>query len=227
MSAVELQVILLSIKVAVLSTALTLPFAIWLGWISARKTFPLKSVMEALISLPLTAPPVVTGYLLLLLLGRHSFLGSAVYEIFGIRLTFSFAALVIASMVVSLPLSVRSIRAAFELIDPAYEYASQTLGASKFASFFRVTLPLAIPGVLSGAVLGFARSLGEFGATITFAGNVAGVTQTLPLAVYSALQVPGEELTATRFVICSLVLCFATLFLSEWSTRRARHRMES
>jgi molybdate transport system permease protein len=220
MSDVELTVILLSVKVAVLSTVFMLPVAIWLGWISARKVFPFKSALEALISLPLTAPPVVTGYLLLLLLGKKGFVGAPVYDIFGISLTFNFAALVIASMVVSLPLCVRSVRSAFELIDPAYEHASLTLGASRLSTFFRVTLPLAAPGVLGGAVLGFARSLGEFGATITIAGGIPGKTQTVALLIFSHMQVPGKEMEVARLVIFSIVLSFGAIALSEWMNRK-------
>jgi molybdate transport system permease protein len=220
MSDVEIEVIVLSLKAALLSTIFIMPVAIWLGWISARKLFPFKSVLEALIYLPLTAPPVVTGYLLLIALGRRSVIGQAAYTLFGIRFTFNFAALVIASMVVSLPLCVRSIRSAFELLDPAYEHASLTLGASKAATFFRISLPSALPGVLGGAVLGFARSLGEFGATITLAGNIPGKTQTIALLIYSHMEVPGKEAETMRLVAFSVILSLAAVALSEWMTRK-------
>ena len=222
MSDLERSVILLSLKTALLSTLLILPPAVGLAWVSARKQFPFKSLLEAMVSLPLTAPPVVTGYLLLLALGRNSFIGRTVYDLFGIRLTFSFAALVIASMVVSLPLSVRAIRAAFTLVDPAYEQASLTLGASKIATFFRVSLPLSVPGIISGAVLAFARSLGEFGATITLAGNIAGKTQTASLLIYSHMQVPGKELETARLTIFCLVLAFSAIAVSEWMSKKHR-----
>ena len=222
MSELEQSVILLSLKTALVATLLILPPAVAFAWVSARKSFPFKSMVEALFSLPLTAPPVVTGYLLLLALGRNSFIGSTVYDLFGIRLTFSFAALVIASMVVSFPLSVRAIRTSFMSVDPAYEQASLTLGASRIATFFRVSLPLAAPGIISGAVLAFARSLGEFGATITLAGNIAGKTQTASLLIYSHMQVPGKEMETIRLTIFCLVLAFAAIAVSEWINKKHR-----
>ena len=223
MNDAELSVILLTVKVAALSTAITLPMAVGLGWLFARKQIPFKPVAEALISLPLVAPPVVTGYLLLLLLGKNSPVGSAL-EAIGIRLSFSFGALIVASVVVSLPLSVRAVRAAFELINPAYEKASMSLGASPIATFFRVSLPLAMPGVVSGAVLAFARSLGEFGATITLAGNIAGKTQTIALRVYANMQVPGEEIQVARLVAISIGLSLAAIAASEWMNRKRVYR---
>ena len=220
MSDQELAVILLTVKVAALSTAVTMPLAVGLGWVFARKRMPFKSAAEALISLPLVAPPVVTGYLLLLLLGRKGCIGGALEALFGVRLTFNFGALVVASVVVSLPLSVRAVRAAFELVDPAYEKASLTLGASPAATFFRVSLPMAMPGVLGGAVLAFARSLGEFGATITLAGNIAGKTQTIALMVYSHMQIPGTEMQVARLVVFSVVLSLSAIAVSEWMNRK-------
>jgi molybdate transport system permease protein len=215
MSDLEREVISLSVKTALVSTALIMPVAVWLGFVFARKHFPLKSLAEALVSIPLTAPPVVTGYLLLRLLGRNSALGGAIFELFGVRLTFNFAALVIASMTVSLPLSVRAIRSAFTLVNPSYEQASRTLGASRIATFFRVSLPLAAPGLISGAVLAFARSLGEFGATITLAGNIAGKTQTAALLIYSHMQVPGKEAEVMRLTVFCIALAFVALIVSE------------
>jgi molybdate transport system permease protein len=223
-SAQEVAVIGLTLKVALLSTAVTLPIAVWLGWILARKRIRFKAVAEAVISLPLVAPPVVTGYLLLLLLGKNGYIGGALESLFGIRLTFNFGALVVASMVVSLPLSVRAVRSAFELIDPAYEKASMTLGASPAATFFRVSLPMAMPGVLSGSVLAFARSLGEFGATITLAGNIPGKTQTIALMVYSHMQVPGGEMQVARLVIFSVLLSFGAIAASEWMNKKRGYR---
>lgn len=219
MTDAEVSVVLLTLKVATLSTMITLPIAILLGWAFARKRIPFKTAIEALISLPLVAPPVVTGYLLLLLFGKNSPVGGLLESI-GMRLTFSFGALILSSVVVSLPLSVRAIRAAFELVNPAYEQASMTLGASPFATFFRVSLPMAIPGVLSGCVLAFARSLGEFGATITLAGNIAGKTQTIALMIYAHMQVPGSELQMVRLVIISIGLSLGAIVVSEWMTRR-------
>jgi len=220
MSEEIIHVIWLTIRVAFLSTLITLPLAVWLGWIMARKNMKLKPFFEALISLPLVAPPVVTGYLLLLLLGKNGTLGSWLYEYFNIRLTFNFAALVIASIVVSLPLAVRSIRSSFELVDPVYEKASKTLGASKFATFFRISMPLALPGILSGMVLSFARSLGEFGATITLAGNISGKTQTISLMVYSNMQMPGKESQVTLLVAISIAISFIAIVTSEVINRR-------
>jgi molybdate transport system permease protein len=224
MSDTELAVILLTVKVAAVSTAITIPVAIWLGWIFARKQIPLKAVAEALISLPLVAPPVVTGYLLLLLLGRNGYVGSVLSSLFGLRLTFNFGALIVASVVVSLPLSVRAVRSAFELIDPSYEKASMTLGASPTATFFRVSLPMAMPGVTSGSVLAFARSLGEFGATITLAGNIAGKTQTIALMIYSHMQVPGTEMPVARLVTVSISLSLAAMAASEWLNRKRTYK---
>jgi molybdate transport system permease protein len=220
MSDEELAVILLTVKVAALSTAVTLPISIGLGWMFARKRVPLKPVAETLISLPLVAPPVVTGYLLLRLLGKNGIVGGALESLFGIRLTFSFGALIIASVVVALPLSVRAVRAAFELVNPAYEQASMTLGASPVSTFFRVSLPMAMPGVLSGAVLAFARSLGEFGATITLAGNIQGKTQTIALMVYTHMQLPGGEMAVTRLVVFSVALSLGAIAMSEWMNRK-------
>jgi molybdate transport system permease protein len=217
-------VIVLTLKVAALSTAATLPIAVWLGWVFARKRVRFKAAAEALISLPLVAPPVVTGYLLLLLLGKNGYIGGALESLFGVRLTFNFGALVVASVVVSLPLSVRAVRSAFELVDPAYEKASMTLGASPAATFFRVSLPMAMPGVLSGSVLAFARSLGEFGATITLAGNIPGKTQTIALMVYSHMQVPGGEMQVARLVVFSILLSFGAIAASEWMNKKRVYR---
>ncbi len=220
MTVEELNIIWLTIRVALVSTLVTLPFAIWLGWIMSHSKLKIKPIFEALISLPLVAPPVVTGYILLLLLGRNGIIGIWLNKWFNIQLTFNFWALVIASVVVSLPLAVRSIRSAFELINPVFEKASLTLGASKWDTFRRISLPLAMPGVLSGAVLSFARSLGEFGASITLAGNIAGKTQTISLMVYSNMQVPGMELKVTRLVIVSVLISLLAIGASEFIHQR-------
>jgi molybdate transport system permease protein len=222
-SSQEIQVIWLTLKVALVSTIVTLPFAIWISWMLSRKKIPGKTIIESLITLPLVAPPVVTGYILLILLGRNGVLGKWFYESLGITMSFNFAALVLASVIVSLPLAVRTIKSAFDLIDPFYEQASRTLGASKIATFFRVSLPLALPGIISGMVLAFARCLGEFGATITFAGNIQGKTQTIALMVYSNMQVPGHELQVTRLVIVSVVISIVAIILSEYFNKRKRY----
>ncbi|MBN2529565.1 MAG: molybdate ABC transporter permease subunit [Deltaproteobacteria bacterium] len=223
MSVAEIEVIWLTLKTALVSTVLTIPIAVWLGWIMARKRLRFKAVLEALISLPMVVPPVVTGYLLLLTLGRNSAVGNTLYNMFGWQFTFNFAALVLASLVVSLPLAVRSIRSAFEMVNPAYENAAATLGAPPLATFFRISLPLALPGIISGVVLSFARSLGEFGATITLAGNIFGKTQTVALMIYSNMQVPGSEMQVMRLVIFSILLSVAAIAASEWFSKKNRY----
>jgi molybdate transport system permease protein len=223
MSAEEINIIWLSLKVALLTSVLTLPMAIWLGWILARKNMKMKPLLEAMISFPLVAPPVVTGYLLLVLLGRRGIIGSWLYEHLNISLSFNFSALVIASFVVSLPLAVRTIRSSFEMIDPAYESASRTLGATPLSTFFRVSLPMAIPGIIAGLVLSFARTLGEFGASITLAGNIIGKTQTISLKIYSGMQVPGQEAEVLRMASVSIVISFAAIIVSEIISRRSSY----
>lgn len=222
-SSEEITIILLTLKVALTSTLLTLPLAIWLGWILARKNFWGKFLVEGLVNIPLVAPPVVTGYLLLIILGKNGIIGHWLYETMGIKLAFNFAALIIASVVVSLPLAVRSTKSAFELVDPNYEKASSSLGASKISTFFRVYLPLAFPGILSGAVLAFARSLGEFGATISFAGNIFGKTQTIALSVYSNMQIPGKEMQVTRLVVISLIISLVAIIASEYLNKKKKY----
>lgn len=222
-SSEEITVIILSLKVALLSTLLTMPLAIWLGWILATKNFLGKIVVEGVISIPLVAPPVVTGYLLLVVLGKNGIVGHWIYEVFGIQLAFNFAALLIASVVVSLPLAVRNTKSAFELIDPDYAKASSSLGASKASTFFRIYLPMAFPGILSGAVLAFARSLGEFGATISFAGNIFGKTQTIALMVYSNMQIPGKEFQVTRLVVFSVIISLIALIASEYLNKKKKY----
>jgi molybdate transport system permease protein len=222
-SSEEITVIFLTLKVALTSTVLTLPLAIWLGWILARKNFWGKFLVEGLVNIPLVAPPIVTGYLLLIILGKNGIIGHWLYETMGIKLAFNFAALIIASVVVSLPLAVRSTKSAFELVDPNYEKASSSLGASKIGTFFRVYLPLAFPGILSGAVLAFARSLGEFGATISFAGNIFGKTQTIALNVYSNMQIPGKEMQVTRLVIISLIISLLAIIGSEYLNKKKKY----
>ncbi len=222
-SSEEITVIFLTLKVALTSTVLTLPLAIWLGWILARKNFWGKFLVEGLVNIPLVAPPIVTGYLLLVILGKNGIIGHWLYETMGIKLAFNFAALIIASVVVSLPLAVRSTKSAFELVDPSYEKASSSLGASKISTFFRVYLPLAFPGILSGAVLAFARSLGEFGATISFAGNIFGKTQTIALNVYSNMQIPGKEMQVTRLVIISLIISLLAIMASEYLNKKKKY----
>lgn len=168
-------------------------------------------------------PPVATGFLLLLMFGRQGVFGRYLFEAFGITVAFSFAAAVIAAVFVSFPLMVRSIRTAIELVDTNLEQTSRILGASSWKTFYRVTLPLALPGVISGTILAFARSLGEFGATISFAGNIPGETQTLPLAIYSLMQVPGRENETLMLVGVSVLISFLAMLLSEWFIKRMKH----
>lgn len=219
---IEIQAIILSLKVAVYCSVISLPLALILGYKMARYSFIGKPIIEGLIHLPLVMPPVTTGYLLLLLLGSNSLFGQWLYQTFGIKLAFSFSAAVIASIFVSFPLIVRSIRTSMEMVDPGLEDASRILGASKLKTFFKVTIPLAAPGIISGTILAFARSLGEFGATITFAGNIVGETQTLPLAIYAYMQVPGQEGTTMRLVLVSVVISFIAMALSEWLIKRRK-----
>lgn len=220
----EWEAIRLSVKVAFLCTLLVLPVAIGIGWVLARKRFIGKPIVEGILHLPLVLPPVTVGYILLVIFGRTGWLGTFLFEHWGIQIAFSFPAAVIAAIVVSFPLVTRSIRLAIELVDKNYEDAARTLGASNIRVFFSVTFPLALPGVISGAILAFARSLGEFGATISFAGNIAGETQTLPLAIFSSMQVPGQETSTLRLVIVSVILSLLAMIGAEYLNRRILKR---
>lgn len=227
MSETELQAIYLSLKVAFWVAVCIAPLAVFSGWLMARRNFPGKLLLESVIHAPMVFPPVVTGYLLLLVFGRHGWVGQWLDAWFGFRLVFSWQGAVLASAVVALPLAVRSVRISVSMVDVRLEEAAQTLGFSPLRTFFCVTLPLAWPGILSGILLAFSRSLGEFGATITFAGNVEGMTQTLPLAIYSSMQIPGAESVAMRLVLWSLLLCFASLILSELLVRRSMRKQNT
>lgn len=220
----EIVAIELSLKVALICTLFVLPFAIFIGWFLARKNFAGKAFVEGFLHLPLVLPPVTTGYILLVLLGTNGWFGSFLFNHFGIRIAFSFPAAIIAAIVVSFPLVTRSIRLSIELVDKNYEEAARTLGASNLRVFFTITLPLALPGVISGAILAFARSLGEFGATISFAGNISGETQTLPLAIFSAMQIPGQETSTLRLVIVSVILSLMAMIGAEYLNRRILKR---
>lgn len=220
----ELQAIGLSIEVAIYCAVISLPLALGLGYTLARKDFFGKSAVESIIHLPLVMPPVTTGYLLLLILGSKGFIGSFFYQLFGLKLAFSFPAAVIASVFVSFPLIVRSVRTAMEMVDPGLEEASRILGASKLKTFFKITVPLALPGIVSGTILTFARSLGEFGATITFAGNIQGETQTLPLAIFSYMQIPGHEGPTLRLALVSILISFLAMGLSEWFIKKMKRQ---
>ncbi|HHP7242544.1 MAG TPA: molybdate ABC transporter permease subunit [Cyclobacteriaceae bacterium] len=222
-SEVEAQAIILSVKAAIYCSVISLPLALIVGYLMARHNFQGKSIVESIIHLPLVMPPVTTGYLLLLVLGSKGLVGEWLSDTLGIKIAFTFQAAVIASVFVSFPLIVRSIRTSMEMVDTGLEEASRILGASKIRTFFRITVPLALPGIISGTILAFARSLGEFGATITFAGNIVGETQTLPLAIYANMQSPGQEYATLRLVIISIVIAFAAMVLSEWYIKKMKH----
>ncbi len=215
----------LSLWVAGTATVLALPLALWLAWLLARRDFWGKSLLSAAIHLPLVLPPVVTGYLLLLTFGRTAPVGQALEQLFGLVLAFRWTGAVLAAMVMGLPLMVRAMRLAFEAVDPRIEEAASTLGAPRRAVFLSVTLPLIAPGVLAGAVMGFAKALGEFGATITFVAAIPGQTQTLPSAIYSYLQIPGGEARATILTLWACAIAVAAVLISEWLSRRLAARI--
>jgi molybdate transport system permease protein len=220
MSPLEWQALWLSFKVASLAVLITLPLAVLLAWWLARVQWRGKLVLEALVNLPLVLPPVVIGYLLLVLFGRQGPVGKLLHDWFGLTFVFTFRGAVLVAIVMALPLMVGAIRQALEAVDTGLEDAARTLGASRRDVITSIVLPLSLPGLLSGSVLGFASSLGEFGATITFVSNVPGETQTLPLAIYSALQSPGGEAAAARLVICAMVLALVALLLARVSHTR-------
>jgi len=211
----ELSALALSLRVGLWSVALTIVPAIACAWVLARKRFPGKTIVDALVHLPLVVPPVAVGYGLLLVLGRRSAIGRWLHDALGLDLAFTWKAAAIAAGVMGFPLMVRSIRLAVELVDVRIEQAARTLGASPWRVFRTVTLPLAMPGVIAGIVLGFARSIGEFGATITFAGNIEGVTRTLPTAIYTYSQAPGGDGPAVRLMILSVALALGALICSQ------------
>lgn len=217
---VEAEALALTLRTASLAVAAALPIAVLVGWLLARRRFPGHGALNAVVHLPLVLPPVVTGYLLLVLLGRNGPLGGALESVFGVRLVFSTGGVVLACAVVGFPLFVRAVRQAAEGADPRFEQVARSLGRGELRVFATITLPLMAPGVLAGATLAFARAVGEFGATITFAANIPGVTQTLPLALYTVLQTPGGEAAARRLCVLSLALAGAALALSEWLARR-------
>ena len=220
----EAEALLLSLKVAFWSVAASLPLGVALAWLLARRDFPGKSLFDALIHLPLVLPPVVVGYFLLLLFGRRGFIGAPLDEYLGISFAFRWTGAALACAVMGLPLLVRAVRQGFDAVDPGLEAAAATLGASPAWVFATVTLPLVLPGLLTGMLLAFARSLGEFGATITFVSNIPGETQTLPLAIYTFTQVPGGDAQAMRLCILSILLSLVALMASELLLRRANAR---
>ena len=220
LSAAEWAIVALSLKVGGVAIAVTLPIAFALAWLLARVAFPGKILIDAAIHLPLVVPPVVTGWVLLLAFAPNGPVGGWLQG-FGITVLFRWTGAAIAAGVMALPLMVRAMRLSIEAVDRRLEQAARTLGAGRLRVFWTITLPLSIPGVLAGAVLGFARSIGEFGATITFVSNVPGETQTLPLAIYSALQQPGGDAMVWRLSAISVALSLIALVASELLTRRA------
>lgn len=220
-SATEWTAILLSIKVGVWSVICSMPVAFGLAWLLARREFPGKLLLDAVIHLPLVLPPVVTGYLLLLAFGNTGPAGRWLNAWFGVTVMFRWTGVALAAGVMALPLMVRAMRLSIEAIDRRLEVAARTLGASPLRTFAEVTLPLALPGIIAGAVLGFARSIGEFGATITFVSNIPGETQTLPLAIHNALQLPDGDAIVLRLSIISIVLSLGALVASELLARRS------
>lgn len=223
-SAAEWSVIALSLRVALVCTALVVLPGIVVGYALARFQFRGRAIVDALIHLPLVLPPVVVGYFLLVSLGRHGWLGTWLDSVLGWTLAFTWQGAAVASAVMAFPLIVRSVRLSVEQIDPQIEATARSLGAGRLDVFCSITLPLALPGIFAGLSLAFARSLGEFGATITFAGNIPGETRTLPLAIYSLLQVPGGEASAYRLVVLSVLVSIAALLLSEYLQQRMRRR---
>jgi molybdate transport system permease protein len=220
----EWTAVALSLRIAIVATAFALPLGIAVGWLLARINFLGKSLLDGLVHLPLVLPPVVTGYLLLISFGRKGPIGAFLNEHFGIVFAFRWTGAALACGVMGFPLLVRPIRLAIEAIDRRLEDAAATLGANPILVFVTVTLPLALPGIIAGVVLCFARALGEFGATITFVSNIPGETQTISAAIYSFIQVPGGDAAAARLVLIAIVLALVALIASEWLSRRAAIR---
>jgi molybdate transport system permease protein len=217
----EWGIVGLSLKVSIVAVGLTMPVAFGLAYLLARAHFPGKVLVDAIVHLPLVLPPVVTGWLLLIGFGLRGPFGAWLHDWFGLTLIFRWTGAALAAAIMALPLMVRSMRLSIEAVDRRLEGAARTLGASRWRVFWTITVPLALPGLLAGAVLGFARSIGEFGATITFVSNIPGETRTLPIAIYAALQVPGSDAEVTRLAIISVVLSIGALVASEALSRRA------
>ena len=219
----EISILVLSLKVALVCVMVILVPAVAVAWVLARKSFFGKSLLDSLVHLPLVLPPVVPGFLLLLLLGNQGLIGKYLHNTFGISLAFTWMGAVVASAVMAFPLMVRSARLAISQVDRGLEIAAQSLGAPPLKVFFTITLPLAMPGIITGLILAVSRSLGEFGATITFVGNIANETRTLPLAIYSYTQIPDGDFPALRLVILSMALALGALMISDKLERKATH----
>jgi molybdate transport system permease protein len=222
----ELEALRLSLKVGFWNLVISLPIAIAVAWLLARRDFWGKELLNGVVHLSLILPPVVTGYILLILLGRRGPLGALLEDWFGIVVAFRWTGAVVAAMVMAFPVVVRPIRLSIEAIDRRLESAAGTLGASPFEVFLTVTLPLALPGIIAGGILGFAKGMGEFGATITFVSNIPGETRTLSLAIYSFTQTPGGELAALRLTVIAVVVSMAALLASELLGRMLARRID-
>jgi molybdate transport system permease protein len=221
----EWMALRLSLRVSFWATILSLPLGIAVAWLLARRRFWGHGVVNGLVHLPLVLPPVVTGYLLLLAFGRSGWIGAWLDRWFGFSFAFAWTGAALAAAVMAFPLMVRAIRLSLEAVEPRLEQAAATLGAAPLRVFLTVTLPLMLPGVVAGAILAFAKAMGEFGATITFVANIPGQTQTIPTAIYSALQVPGGEAAAWRLVVIAVVVATGALALSEWVSRAVARRV--
>lgn len=225
LSHAEIETLALSVKVATFCTLLICLPAIAVAWLLAKKDFVGKSLLDGLVHIPLILPPVVPGFLLLLLFGNQGLIGKWLHEALGITIAFTWVGAVIASAVMAFPLIVRSVRLAISQVDSKLEVAAQSLGASPLKVFLTITLPMAIPGVITGLILAFSRSLGEFGATITFVGNIEGETRTLPLAIYSYTQTPNSDFLAMRLVLLSVLIALSAIVLSNFLERKAAKRI--
>jgi molybdate transport system permease protein len=224
----EITVVLLSLKVALVATLFSLPLAVMIAFLLARKNFTGKALLSAATFLPLLLPPVVTGYLLLAAFGRTGYIGAPLYAWTGLTIAFKWTGAALAAAVMALPIMVQPVRVAFELSDPELEEAAHDLGATRWQRFATITLPLAAPGVIAAAVLGFVKALGEFGATITFVSNIPGETQTLALAIYSLIQTPNGDAAATRLIWLSMALAVGALLLADvYSSRLKRRKANS
>ena len=225
LSPYEWEAIYLSLKVSSVAVIFSLPLGILIAWVLVRCNFPGKTLLDSIIHLPLVLPPVVVGYLLLISMGKRGFIGEWLYNWFGFSFTFSWRGAALASAVVAFPLMVRAIRLALEAVDQKLELAARTLGATPLRVFITITIPLSLPGIIVGTVLAFARSLGEFGATITFVSNIPGETQTIPLAMYTLIETPGAEVDAARLCVIAIILALISLLISEWLTRWGKKRL--
>jgi molybdate transport system permease protein len=227
LSPAEWDAVALSLRVSLAAVAVSLPFGLTLGWLLARRQFPGKSVVETLVNLPLVMPPVVVGYLLLVACGRHGFIGRPLEQWFGLRLVFTWEGAALAAAVMAFPLMVRSIRLAITAVDARLEHAARTLGATRWDVFFTVTVPLARHGIIAGTVLAFARSMGEFGATILIAGNIPGETRTVSLYIFNVLESPDGLPQALRLVVVAILIAAAALAAGEYLERQGRRKLES